>query len=112
MSSFLRRVFGGSTPPRPPASPDAKDEGTPDANTASGEPVSEPAKDAPPADGSILHDELRETAVLCMKDLDETLTEHHRRSVDVARLLRALRDDPVGGIRELPAAAKRALSML
>jgi len=38
--------------------------------------------------------------------------DEHRRSSDVVLLMRALRGDPVAGIRQLPVAAQRALSLL
>ncbi len=73
-------------------------------------PVAPPA--ASPPDGVVLQEELRQGFASALQRLDQDLIDDHQRSNDAALVMRVLRDDPVTGIRQLPVAAQRALSML
>ncbi|MEP6494080.1 MAG: HDOD domain-containing protein [bacterium] len=120
MLSFLRRLFGGSakgsgllTPPagRGDAAPLAGSSASPRQTTRARASTAVQAEPAVP-DEKLLQDELRERLAASLRKLDDALMGEHRRSNDVVLLMRALRQDPIAGIRQLPVAAQRALALL
>ncbi|MEO7086265.1 MAG: HDOD domain-containing protein [Gemmatimonadaceae bacterium] len=119
MVSFLRRLFGSKKASSPaPASPTVHL-----ASSRASRAISVVATDAVTSTGAAavtdtaaqpieLLQTLRARLELALHRLDEELIGEHHRSADTAQLMRALRDDPLTNIRQLPVAAQRALSLL
>jgi len=111
MTSFMRRMLGepgavagaparngvtAAPPPCPPAIP----------------PESPPVTAGTPAAEDPLHDQWHRAVGECLQQIENELLVEKRRSKDALLLVRALRDDPVSGIRQLPVAAQRAMGLL
>ena len=115
MVSFLRRFFG--SPKAAPAPPNAPIHAGVSRSSRAVSVVLADAPAEPSTSGGAeqpieLLQHLRARLDFALHHLDESLIGEHRRSPDVANLLRALRNDPLTGIRQLPVAAQRALALL